>query len=249
MLVNKIIKLVLLLLGGIYIFLQGYAFEQEGAIVSLIILILLTWLYVGWTKHKSKFFFFFLMTFTIAQILSVLAWYMPEIEKGQIDYLYYLTNVLYIVAYVFLIVKMIKQLNFKTVFSEFTIPILVLIVLDVFCVSLISGTTEGAFSYSQNVLEYTYNAVVMALLSIALINYMYRNNNKSMLFLIGCIFMTFSEIIQLAYFYILNDNDNNLGFVYSLLLVVAFIFFYLQSQLKVTEPIQMYSDEQEPLEV
>ena len=150
-------------------------------------------------------------------------------------------------SYGLLIVKLLKGLDLKKVFSELTIPIIVLIVLDIFCVSLISGTTENMLSYYEYALEYAYNAVVMSLLSIALINYMYRNNNKSMLFLIGSIFMVFSEIIQLAYYYILNDN--NLGFVYAFFLVVAFVFFYLQSQHKVTEPVAAYVDEHEPLEV
>ncbi|WP_178988082.1 hypothetical protein [Winogradskyella schleiferi] len=245
MLVNKILKVVLLLLGVVYILLQGFALEVEGAALSALMLVMLTWLYIGWTKHKSKLFLLFLITFSLAQILSYIAWFVPEIEEGQIDYLYYAANILYIISYAVLIFKMLKQLNLKTVFSELTIPIIVLIVLDVFCVSLISNTTEGKFSYYQYGLEYTYNAVIMTLLSLALINYMYRNNNKSMLFLIGAIFMVFSEIIQLAYFYILPDDS--LGFVYSILLVVAFVFFYMQSQHKVTDPVEAYSDE--PLEV
>jgi hypothetical protein len=79
-------------------------------------------------------------------------------------------------------------------------------------------------------------------LSVGLINYMYRNDNKSMLFLIGSICIVFSEIIQLAYFYIIKSND--LGFIYSLFLVLAFVFFYLQSQLEFTGPEPEYTDEQ-----
>ncbi|WP_179007751.1 hypothetical protein [Winogradskyella forsetii] len=245
MLVSKILKVVLLLLGIVYVVLQGLALEVEGAVLSAVLLVLLTWLYISWTKHKSKLFFLFLITFSLGQIVSAIAWFMPDIKEGQIDYLYYAANILYIISYAVLIFKMLKQLNLKAVFSELTIPIIVLVVLDVFCVSLISNTTENMFSYYQYALEYTYNAVIMTLLSLALIDYMYRNNNKSMLFLIGSIFMVFSEIIQLAYFYVLSDDS--LGFVYSILLVVAFVFFYMQSQYKVTDPVEPYADE--PLEV
>ncbi|MFK7833934.1 MAG: hypothetical protein AB8B52_11700 [Winogradskyella sp.] len=245
MLVNKILKIVLLLLGGTYVVLQGLALEKEGSALGALMLILLIWLYVGWTKHKSKFFFWFLVVFTSGQIIGFLAWYMPETKEGDINYSYYLANMLFILSYALLIFRILKGLNFKKVFSELTIPIIVLVVLDVFCVSLISGTTEGLLSYDEYLLEYTYNAVVMALLSCALINYMYRNNNKSMLFLIGSIFMVFSEIIQLAYYYILPEDS--LGLVYAIFLVIAFIFFYLQSQHKVSEPVAAYSDE--PLEV
>jgi cbb3-type cytochrome oxidase subunit 3 len=82
----------------------------------------------------------------------------------------------------------------------------------------------------------------MVLLSVALINYMYRNDTKSMMFLMGSICIVFSEIIQLAYFYVMDDKM--LGFIYSFFLVVAFIFFYLQSQLEFTGPEPEYSDEQ-----
>lgn len=242
MLVNKILKIVLLLLGVSYIILQGFALEIEGDAVSAVAFILLTWLYMGWTKHKSKLFILFLVSFTTAQVLGFLAWFRSVPVEGQTDYLYYIVNILSITSYVLLIIKMFIHLDFKTVFSELTVPIIILVILDVFCVTLISGTTENAFNYSEYALEFTYNAVVMILLSFALINYMYRNNNKSMLFLLGSIFIVFSEIIQLAYYYILRD-DTNLGYMYSFFLVVAFIFYYLQSQYIVSEPTPAYTDD------
>ncbi|NRD21144.1 hypothetical protein HNV08_13885 [Winogradskyella eckloniae] len=241
MLINRIIKIALLLFGGVYVLLQGLALEIEGAFLGAVLLSILTVLYIGWTKHKSKFFISFLVTFTLGQILGAISWHLPETKPNDINYLYFITNALYILAYVLLILKTIKQLNLRTVFSELTIPILVLVVLDIFCVTLISNTTIDVLTTSQYILEYVYNGVIMALLSIALIDYMYRNNSKSMLFLLATIFITFSEIIQLAYFYILNDE--NLGFVYALFLIVAFFFFYIQSQYKVTDPVADYIEE------
>ncbi|WP_179349735.1 hypothetical protein [Winogradskyella pacifica] len=241
MLLNKILKVVLLLLGGTYILLQGFALEVEGDTVGAIGFILLTVLYVGWTKNKSKLFLMFLVAFTTAQILSFIGWHRPGLRDGQTDYLYYIANILSIISYALLILKVFIHLNLKTVFSQLTVPIIILVILDIFCVTLISSTTENSFNLYEYILEYVYNVVIMLLLSIALINYMYRNNYKSMLFLIGSIFIMFSEIIQLAYFYILKDD--NLGYVYSSFLVVAFIFYYLQSQHLVTEPTPAYSDD------
>ncbi|BAO77746.1 hypothetical protein [Winogradskyella sp. PG-2] len=242
MLVNKILKVVLLLLGGVFIILQGLAFEVEGAAVSALMLVLLTVLYCRWTTVKSKYFFWFLVTFTIAHLLSYVAYNGPEIQKGEIDYYYYGANLLYISAYILLILKIIKPLNIKAVFSELSIPILILILLDIFCVTIVTATAENVLSIYEYALEFAYNAVIMALLSFALINYMYRNDNKSMLFLVGSICIVFSEIIQLAYYYILKSND--LGFIYSFFLVIAFLFFYLQSQLEFSGPEPAYLDEQ-----
>ncbi|WP_296385933.1 hypothetical protein [Winogradskyella sp.] len=176
-------------------------------------------------------------------MLSVYAYYGPQIEYGEPDYYYYGANLLYIVSYMFLIFKILRGLDLKAVFSELSIPILILVVLDVFCVSIVSATTENVFSFYEYALEYGYNAVIMILLSVTLINYMYRNDNKSMLFLVGAICIVFSEIIQLSYYYIL-ENNNDLGFIYSFFLVVAFVFLYLQSQLEFTGPEPEYTDEQ-----
>ncbi|MFP4845787.1 hypothetical protein [Winogradskyella sp. PE311] len=243
MLVNKFLKVVLLLLGGIFILFQGFALEAEGAIVSTIMLVLLTILYHRFTENKTKYFLWFLIIFTTAHFWSLLSWYLPEIPASKIDYHYYGANILYIISYIFLIVKVLVNLKFREVFAELSIPIIILLILDVFCVVVVTDTAEGALSFSQYILEFIYNSVIMALLSSALINYMYRNDNKSMQFLIGSICIVFSEIIQLAYYYILLD-DQNLGLIYSFFLVVAFSFFYAQSQLQFTGPIPSYLDEQ-----
>ncbi|WP_411894817.1 hypothetical protein [Winogradskyella sp. A2] len=239
---SKIIKVLLLLLGGVFIVFQGMAFQLEGAAVSAGILVLLTILYCGWTTNKSIYFFWFLVLYTIGHVLSYSAWYGPNLYEGDIDYIYYVANMLFILSYIFLMLKILTQLNFKSVFSQLAIPIFILVVLDIFCVSLVTATTENVLNTYEYSLEYTYNAVVMTLLSIALINYMYRNDTKSMMFLMGSICIVFSEIIQLAYFYVMEDKM--LGFIYSFFLVVAFIFFYMQSQIEFTGPDEpFYSDE------
>lgn len=242
MITNKILKVVLLLLGVIFVLLQGFAYEVEGDAISTLMLVLLTILYCKWTENRSRYFFWFLVSFTAAHVLSFSAWYGPELMEGQIDYFYYSANILCIISYVILIIKILNELNLKTVFSQYAIPIIILVILDAFCVSIVTATTESVLSIYEYSLEFIYNAVVMTLLSVALINYMYRTDNKSMLFLIASICIVFSEIIQLAYYYILDDQ--NLGFIYSLFLVLAFMFFYMQSQLEFTGPEPEYSDEQ-----
>jgi hypothetical protein len=242
MVLNKILKVALLLLGGLFVVLQGFAFEVEGAAVSAIMLVLLTILYCRWTTNKTKYFFWFLVIFTLAHLVSWYAWYGPEIKDGDIDYYYYGANILCIISYSLLVIKMLTEVNFKEVFSQLYIPIIILVILDIFCVLLVTETTEGVLSYYEYTLEFVYNAIIMTLLSAALISYMYRNDNKSMLFLVGSICIVFSEIIQLAYYYILNDN--NLGFIYSFFLVMAFLLFYIQSQLEYTGPDPLYTDEQ-----
>jgi len=242
MIINRILKVVLLLLGGCYVVLQGFALQMEAVALSTFMLFLLIILYNKSTEEKDKHFFLFLATFTMAHFINLFAYYGPEIGANAMDYYYYSSNILYIISYIFLIIRILRDLDFKVMLLQFSIPIFILVILDIFCVSIITATTEAKLTFYEYTLEYTYNAVIMALLSAALINYMYRNDNKSMLLLIGSIFIVFSEIIQLTYYYIMDSND--LGFVFSLFLVVAFLFFFLQSQIKFTGPVPEYTDEQ-----
>ena len=69
----------------------------------------------------------------------------------------------------------------------------------------------------------------MLLLSIALVNYISRDSKKAMNLLIGALCIVFSEVIQVAYFYV--SEKIILGVVYSVLLVLAFTLFYIQSSM------------------
>ena len=183
MILSKVLKGLLLLLGGIFIVFQGMTFETEGAATSAIVLVLLTFVYLKWTDKKNKYFLWFLIIYTVAHLASFGAWFGPEIYEGDVDYFYYFTNILFIIAYLILSLKMITQLNFRLVFSQLSIPIFILVILDIFCVSLVTATAVSTMNVYEYVLEYSYNAIVMILLSVALINYMYRNDNKSMMLL------------------------------------------------------------------
>ncbi len=239
MLINRIFKIVLLLLAVLYVVFNSIKDEQSAEGTSAIALILLTFMYCRHTIiKKQRFFFFFLVSFMAAQLVSFVYWFTVPVSKVAVDYGYYIANVLYILSYIFLIVMVVKSLNLKEVSSKLSVPIFILIVLDIFCVYIISSTTKTELNIPEYTLEFVYNTVIMALLSVALINYMYRNNNKAMLLLIGTIFIAFSEIIQLAYFYI--SDANNLNIVYSVFLVLGFVFFYLQSQLENTIPVEEY---------
>ena len=242
MLISKVLKGVLVPLAIYYIVLQGQSLDIQASGIGALMLVLLTILYAISKAPKRKYFFAFLIVFTITEIIDFFTWFTPPLEMNELDYFYYIANILYIVSYLFLILNLIIDLNLKLLIAEFKIPIIILIVLDIFSVMVISSTTENALNSYQFILEFVYNAVIMVLLSVALLNYMYRNDNKSMLLLVGCIFIMFYEIIQLAYFYVLDDNE--LSIIFSMLLVIAFTLFYVQSQLKFTGPERAYVDEQ-----
>ncbi len=241
MIIKRSLEALALLLGITYIVLQFFAFFDEGRAVSALLLIVLSILYGTYTKYKSRLFFGFLLLFSLALSQDYLSYKIQLLSGDGSDYSYYSTNILFMTAYLLLITKVLYRLNFKVVFFKFTMPIIVLLVLDIFCVTLVTNTSKNEFTSFDYILEFAYNAVIMLLLSVVLINYMFRNNSKSMLLLLGSICLVFSEIIQWAYFYTLEDDV--LVFMYSLLYVVAFVFFYLQSQHRCTGPEPMYLEE------
>jgi hypothetical protein len=133
-------------------------------------------------------------------------------------------------------------MNLREVFSRFILTIVVLVILGLFSVTFITETVESTLAFSEYVMEYIYNITIMVLVSVGLVNYMYREDNKAMLFFIGCMMIFFSEMIQMTYYYILKLEY--LAASYSILLVLAFVFFYLQSQQELTEPTKPYIDQQ-----
>jgi TRAP-type C4-dicarboxylate transport system permease small subunit len=67
----------------------------------------------------------------------------------------------------------------------------------------------------------------MLLLTVTLINYINRDSKKAMNLLLGSLCIVFSEVMQVAYFYVSDKNIINV--TYSVLLIFAFCFFYIQA--------------------
>jgi hypothetical protein len=240
--ISLLIKFLLVLLGFAYIGLTAFQFEAIGSGVCALMIVLLTLLYGRYTKVRKRKFYNFLLLFAIAEVIGFISWFIPIEWLNPIDWSYYVVNLLYISAYIYLIIHIITSMDFNKVIKKLFGPAIVLLALDIFCVYIVTDTASGSLGISEYILEFTYNGVIMALLSVALLNYLYRDSNKAMLFLIGSIFIVFSEIIQLAYFYIVDSND--LSATFATFLVMAFLFFYLQSQLSNSRSFTKYRDEE-----
>jgi len=227
--IQKILVTTLIILSVSFLGLQILQLETQASGLRTLLLIGLTIFYCLSIKDKSRFFYLFLLAFTLAEILNFISLFMPVVFENGTDYFYYLANTLYILSYLFLITKVLGDINLKEVIRKFPIHIIVLFILDIFCVVIVTDTTKGLLTNAEYTLEFLYNTVIMLLLTVTLINYVYREDKKSMNLLIGSIFIVFSEVIQLAYFYI--SAINILNVICSFFLVMAFVFFYLQSRL------------------
>lgn len=227
--IQKILIAVLIVLSVVFMGFQIYELEVEAAGIRALMLILLTALYYIRVKNRRLFFFLFLITFAIAEILNFIGWLVPIVPIDDLDYMYFIGNSLYILSYSFLIVRILSSMNLLEIVRKLPFHLLILIVLDVFCVIVVTNTAMDRLNYYEYLVELVYNSVIMILLTVALINYILKNDKKAINLLIGSIFIFFSEIIQLAYFYV--SNINLLNVFCSLFLVLAFVFFYLQSRL------------------
>ncbi len=224
---GKFLGVLVLALSVFFLGLQFKGLEVAAAGIRALAVSLLTVLYIIRVKKKHPLFLIFLLVFSVAEIFNYFTWAINIDPNYDIDYFYYVGNILYILSYMFLFLRIVVSLDIKAAIIKFPLQTGLLAIFGVFFVYFVSDTTRNELDYYQHYLEFTYNAVVMLLLAFALLNYMYRDDKKAMNLLIGSICIMFSEVIQLAYFYIADFNILNV--ICSLFLVLAFFFFYIQS--------------------
>jgi hypothetical protein len=235
MLTRKLLLIFIILLAIVFIDLQVFELQAVEDYVRPIILPLLALLYYLAKKEKSSNFFYFLLFYSIGEISSLFSYY-AQYSNFMNDLLYYGGNILFITAYVFLILEILKPMNIKKIFNRFTTYILILAALDIYSIILVtdiaikSELLSGFFDYLT---EIVYNTVIMLLLTITLINYISSHTKKAMNLLLGALCIVFSEVIQVAYYYV--SDQNILSIAYSVLLVLAFTFFYIQTNLSYAE--------------
>ncbi|MDO5981195.1 hypothetical protein [Flavivirga spongiicola] len=218
----------------VYILFAIYEFNGNEAIalcLDCMIVPLIALIYVIFAERKNTFFLLFIICYSVSDLMGVIIPYVPsskEIDLNQIDY--FVGNILFILAYVFLVVKIGKSLSLIYVFRNFKIHLVVLTILNVYLVYVLQVILSPSISMlNEYYLEMIYNIVMLLLLSVALLNYFYRDNKKSLYLFIGALCIVFSEVMQVAYFYI--AERSLLNFISTTLTLIAFYFFYQQSKL------------------
>jgi hypothetical protein len=228
---TKLLLGVIIVLTITFLGFQIFGLQDAGNLVRPLLLPLLTILYCISNKCKKSYFFYFLVLYSISEFSGV---FFPLAENSILidNILYYGGNLLYIAAYCCLSIGILKRMNLHSIFNRFPFHIIILIALDVYSIILVTDTAyQSDFLYGiiDYLIELLYNTSIMFLLTVALINYISRDSKKAMNLLLGAICIVFSEVIQVAYFYV--SEKNILSIVYSILLVFAFGFFYIQSSM------------------
>lgn len=222
------------LIGLVFLFYIGFSiFELKGVnnlsfIFESLIVPTTTLYYIFFSKNKNILFLLFLLSYSFSDLLTIIIELSTNGDSKLLyDIEYYAGNSLYMLAYIFLIIKICKSLNFKYVFEHFKIHLIVLSIVNVYLLFVLQITIKSNvvadFDYY---VEYLYNTIVFMLMSLAFLNYFYKDNQKSLYLFVGALFTVFSEIIALAHIYI--TSINVLSFLSTTLSLVAFFFFCRQ---------------------
>ena len=220
--------LIFYLLFAVFEF-SGY--EIMAYYFNSLIVPLITVLYIVFIERKSKLFLMFLICYSFPDILGLVIRNMPHDESLKLyDFQYYLGNALYILAYLLLSIKIIKSLNFKQILKYFKTHVIVLSLLNIYLLFVLHTIINpNLVRASDYYLELSYNIIVFLLLSMALLNYFYKDNKKALYLFLGALCIVFSEVLDIAYIYV--DQRCSLNILATTLALGAFHFLYQQSKL------------------
>ncbi|PNQ72692.1 hypothetical protein C1T31_11155 [Hanstruepera neustonica] len=217
-----------------------FEFKQEyflSQFFRALIVPLFALLYFNNVKRRSIYFTWFLILYSISElsVFNELFFDFSTMTDEQLTLYdsinYTVGNIIYIAAYILLLIDVMKTLDIKMVFKNYRIHLVVLSALNVYIIyvllTIVNPYVEGSYLFF---IELIYNIVMLLILTSCLISYFYNDNKKSLLLFFGSICIVFSEVIQVAYYYI-SDKDL-LNLMQTLLFVLAFSFFHFQSKIR-----------------
>lgn len=180
-------------------------------------------------REKNMLFNLFLIFYASSELLDLI------FNNLNGAFYYVLGNVLYILAYVMLIIQIWQSMSLRYLLKNFKIHLVVLVALSIYLVYVLQVVVNSYLGLTyEHFVELVYNVVMLTLLSSSLLNYLYRDNKKSLYMFVGSLLIVFSEVISVAYMYIYPENSIHL-IVVSLALL-AFYFFYQQSRMDNDKP-------------
>lgn len=228
-----------ILAGGVLLIYMAFTVSQFtnhhylATVFDALILPLITIIYLQSKNKKNLLFVIFVVGYSISDLMVFIVDYIPY------DYYYYVGNGLYIVAYVALLVKILKTLSFFQIIKNYKLHLAVLIALNIYIAYVLQVIVNPYVSMTNEYfVEIVYNVVMLLLLSASLLSYFYRDDKKSLFMFLGSLSIVFSEVIGVAYMYV--AQQNLLNFLSTTLTVLAFYFFCKQSKLS-NEEVNQYA--------
>lgn len=226
------VGLVLLVYLGFVVF-QFSNNDYWATALDAILLPLITIAYFQSESKPSLFFTIFLICYSISDLMVFI------IDLIPYSYYYHVGNGLYVIAYLALLIKILKSLSFQHIIKNFKLHLIVLMGLNFYIAYVLQVIVNPYVEMTNKYfVEIFYNVVMLLVLSASLLNYFYKDNKKSLLIFLGSLSIVFSEVIGVAYMYV--AKQDLLNFLTTSLTLLAFYFYCKQSNLNNEEEINQF---------
>jgi len=232
-------RILVVILLVIYCFFVVFVFAGSKQIshnLGFLIVFLIISSYFVLVKKRKVLFSAFFITYGFSEFLGLVANNtFANIENHFLQVWFsYTANSFYVLAYIILLIEIVKKLDTVKVFKMFKIHLSVLIILNIWLIYVLQIIVldESVIS-PEYFFELFYNSVMLVLLTASLLVYFCRDNKKYLLLFIGVLCVVFSEMFDIAYIYIVKRNL--LHFMSTTLTLGAFYLFFIQSQLEDTK--------------
>ncbi len=243
----KLYERTIILLSTLFVISVLFDFILMINISLALIFVVFLYLYLTESERKSKAFTGFLLAFLIGNIYDVVErlFYLIDSYLGNTPYVGfepYVGNMPFVIAYICLIVYMARDFNFNQLVKRFKYHLLILVIFNAYVILTLNQMMLEAEFFEIYTLaflfESIYNTCILLVLSFSLLNYIYYDTKVSFLLLLGSVGVVFSEMVQVAYFFIPADSEmvqlsydsisteRILYITYSLLLITGFYFIY-----------------------
>ena len=227
---SKVLVSFVLIFYALFVFFEFSGKYNLSFYFDTLLIPLITLIYILFVKRKSVYFLLFLVFYTVGDLSVLFLDFVPFDENSVFsNFQYCITNSMYIIAYIFLFIKIIKSVCLKHILKHFKIHLIVLTALNVYLIYVLQLIVKPNLDIEMDYyFELIYNLVTLLLLSMALLNYFYRDNQKSLYLFLGTLCLVFSEVIDIAFIYIAQKSI--LSFLATTLSLVAFYFLFQQSK-------------------
>lgn len=221
---SKVLVILIVLAYIVFVVSQFRGDEFMASSFGAVIYPIIAILYFVAIKKKTLFFSLFLVFYSLSELILFIIDFMPYI------YYYYIGNSLVVISYIFLLIEICQSVCVVHVFKNFKIHLVVLTGLNIYIAYILQEVVNPYLEFTNEyILEMSYNIVMLLLLSLSLLNYLYKDNKKTLFLFIGTLCIVFSEVINIAYLYV--SQINLLTVLSTSLFLLAFFFLYNQSKL------------------
>ncbi|MBQ0767793.1 MAG: hypothetical protein KBT58_00765, partial [Bizionia sp.] len=159
----------------VYTILQLFKLETFSFVLKLALVPVIAISYFLRIKERSNWFMLFLVLYSLGDILHFI-----DYNKLSVA-MYFICNILYIIAYFCLLIEVFKYISLKSIIKKLPLQFLVLLVLSGFIIyKLIDivqvSASNGEFAIYIDILETSYNVMLLLLLTFSLLNFLYQGN-------------------------------------------------------------------------